>query len=82
LLLDKLAAGANVATVPEYVTVPSTAAPPGPVTVNVVALIEAGAIASLKFALSTCPMGTLAAPFTGVVAMTVGAGVTVVKLHT
>jgi hypothetical protein len=77
-----LAVGVNVATVPEYVTVPATAVPLVPVTVKVVALIEAEAIASLKVALSIWPTGTLVAPFTGVVAVTVGAGVMVVKLHT
>jgi hypothetical protein len=44
--------GVNVATVPEYVTVPGTATPLGPVTLNVVVLIEADAIASLNVALS------------------------------
>jgi hypothetical protein len=49
----KLAAGVNVAVTPLYVTVPATAAPPVPVTVNVEALIEAGLMDSLKVALST-----------------------------
>jgi hypothetical protein len=38
-------------------------------------------IAMLKVAVRTCPMGTLAAAFTGVVAITVGGGATVVKVH-
>jgi hypothetical protein len=42
----------NVAVVPLYVTLPATAAPPGPATVKVAALIVAGLIASLKLALS------------------------------
>jgi len=56
--------------------------------VKVDALIVAGAIAVLKVALSTCPMGTLVAPFAGIVDITSGAGgvttgdVVVVKLHT
>jgi hypothetical protein len=40
----------NWAITPEYETVPATEAPPGPVSVNVEVLIEAGAIASLKMA--------------------------------
>jgi hypothetical protein len=49
---------------------------------NVVELIEAESIASLKVALSTWLMGTLVAPFAGVVVRTRGAGATVVKDHT
>jgi ATP-dependent protease Clp ATPase subunit len=79
-----LAAGVNVATTPEYVTVPATAAPLGPVTVKVVALIVVGPIGSLKVALSTWLTGTLTAPFTGIVDTTVGGGggVTVENVHT
>jgi hypothetical protein len=58
------------------------AVPPGPVTVKVAALIDAGAIASLNVALSTLPTATLAAPFVGLLAVTAGGGVIVVKLHT
>jgi hypothetical protein len=50
--------------------------------VKVIALIVAGLIASLKVALSTWPMGTFAAPFTGTVDATAGGGVIVVKDHT
>jgi hypothetical protein len=53
VLLARLAVGVNVAVVPLYATVPATAVPPGPVSVKVVVLIEAGFIASLKVALST-----------------------------
>jgi hypothetical protein len=42
----------NVAVTPEYITVPGTAIPPGPLTVNVAAVIEAEFIASLNVALS------------------------------
>jgi hypothetical protein len=42
--------GVNVAVVPLYATVPATAVPPGPVTVKVEAVIEAGLIAMLKVA--------------------------------
>jgi hypothetical protein len=44
-----------------------------------------GFMASLKVALRTWPMGTLAAPFAGSVAVTTGAtggGVPVVNVHT
>jgi uncharacterized membrane protein AbrB (regulator of aidB expression) len=64
------------------VTCPDTAAPSGPVTVKVVALIVAGLIASLNVALSAWPMGTLLVPFAGTVAVTIGGGVIVVKNHT
>jgi hypothetical protein len=50
--------------------------------VNVVALIVAGLIASLKVALNTWPMGTFVAPFAGAVDTTAGAGVIVEKVHT
>jgi hypothetical protein len=49
--------------------------------VKVVALIVPAFIASLKVALSTWPMGTLIAPFAGIVDTTAGAGVIVVKDH-
>jgi hypothetical protein len=82
----RLAAGVNVATEPAAtkVTAPVTATPPGPLNVKVVALIVAGVMATLKVALRAWLMGTLVAPFTGTVEMTVGgvgAG-TVLKVHT
>jgi hypothetical protein len=54
VLYARLAAGVNVATEPEQLTVPATVAAPGPVTVNVVAgdASVAQLIASLKVALS------------------------------
>ena len=82
VLYARATAGVKVATVPEYVTAPLTATPPGPVTVKVDALIDAALIASLKVALRTWLMGTLAAPFTGAVAVTVGGGVIVVNVQT
>jgi hypothetical protein len=56
--------------------------PPGPVTVKDAALIVPCLIASLKVALSIWPIGTLVDPFAGTTAVTVGAAVIVVKLHT
>ena len=56
---------------------------PGPVRVNVVAgdaSVEQ-LIASLKVALSAWLTGTLAAPFTGTTAVTMGGGAIVVKVH-
>jgi hypothetical protein len=44
--------------------------------------MEAGVIASLNVALSTCPMATLAARFAGIVEITVGGGAIVVNVHT
>jgi hypothetical protein len=76
----RLDEGVKVATRPEYVTVPATA-PPGPVSVKVAALIVAGFIVSLKVTLSAWPTGTLTAAFTGTMAVTIGGGVIVVKLH-
>jgi hypothetical protein len=49
---------------------------------KVVALIEAGAIASLKVAVNTWPTGTFTAPFTGTVDTTAGPEMMVVKDHT
>ena len=63
-------------------TVPVTAVPPGPVTVNVDALMDAGVIASLNVADSTWAMGTPVAPFVGTVDITAGAGVMVINVHT
>jgi hypothetical protein len=76
--------GANVAMLPIQLTVPATAVAPGPVTVKVVAgdAMVMQFIASLKVALSTWLTSTPVAVFTGTVAITVGAGVMVVKLHT
>jgi hypothetical protein len=73
--------GANVAVVPAKVTVPATGVAPGPVNVNVAALIVAGFIASLNVAETVVLTATPAAPFTGIVEMTVGGGA-VVKVHT
>jgi hypothetical protein len=83
VLLARLAVGVNVATRPEYVTVPETA-PAGPVSVKVDELIVAEFIASLKVAVSAWLIDTFVAAFTGTVAVTVGgtAGAIVVKVHT
>jgi hypothetical protein len=82
----RFAAGVNVATEPAgtYVTIPVTAAPPGPVTVKLVAVIVAGFIATLNVALSAWLMGTPVAPLTGTVEITVGAvgAGTVLKVQT
>jgi hypothetical protein len=74
-------AGVNVAVVPANVTVPATGVTPGPVKVNVAALIVAGFIPSLNVAEIVVLTDTPAAPFTGIVEMTVGGGA-VVKVHT
>jgi hypothetical protein len=58
----RAAAGVNVATPPEYATVPATATPPGAATVKVVALIEAALIASLKVAVIVVLTATFAEP--------------------
>jgi hypothetical protein len=83
VLNARLAAGVKVATAPEQLTVPATAVVPGPVTVNVVAgdaSVEQ-VIASLKVAVSAWVTSTPVAVFTGTVAVTVGGGVIVVKVH-
>jgi hypothetical protein len=54
--------GVKVAVAPLYVTVPATAAPPGPVTVKVDAVSVAGFIAMLKVAVTVVLMTTLVAP--------------------
>jgi hypothetical protein len=66
------ALGVNVATVPEYVTAPATAAPPGPATVKVVVLIEAALIAWLKVAVTVALMITSVVPRAGVTDTTLG----------
>jgi hypothetical protein len=65
------AAGTNVAVRPLYVTAPATA-PPGPVTVKVDAVIEAGLIAMLNVALMGVLIATFVAPFAGTVDTTEG----------
>jgi len=67
------AAGVNVAVVPEYVTVPATEVPPGPVIVKVDVLIVVAFIALLKVAVIISVIGTLVAPFAGPVEATEGA---------
>jgi hypothetical protein len=62
----------NVAIVPLYVTAPATAVPPGPVTVKLALVSEAGFMAMLKVALRPVLMATLVAPFAGVVDTTAG----------
>ncbi len=67
-----------------FLTRSAGASVPGPVTINVVpgdARVEQF-IASLNVALSTWPMGTPVAEFSGMVVMTNGGGVTVVNVHT
>jgi len=63
------------------VTVPATGVAPGPVTVNVVALIVAGFMASLKVAEMGVLTATPVAPLIGTVETTVGAAA-VVKVQT
>jgi hypothetical protein len=61
--------------------VPATGVAPGPVNVNVAALIVAGFIASLNMAETAVLTATEVAPLTGTVEITVGGGA-VVKVHT
>jgi hypothetical protein len=77
--LARAVVGVNVAVVPANVTVPITGMAPGPVKVNVAALIVAGFMASLNVAETTVLPGTPVAPIVGTVETTVGAPV--VKLH-
>jgi hypothetical protein len=81
VLVASAVVGVNVAVVPAKVTVPATGVAPGPVTVNVVALIVAGFIASLNVAETRVLTGTAAAPIAGTVEITVGGGA-VVNVHT
>jgi hypothetical protein len=75
--------GVNVAVVPANVTVPFTGVAPGPVKVNVPALIVAGFMDSLNAAEIVVLAATPVDPFTGTVEITDGPGAgTVVKAHT
>lgn len=65
-------AGVKVAVVPEYVTVPVTEAPAGPMTVNEEVLIEVGFMALLNVAVIKDATGTAVAPFAGVTLTTAG----------
>jgi hypothetical protein len=78
VLAARDALGVNVAVFPEYVTMPVTAAPPGPVTVKVDVSIVVAFIASLKAAVMICVSGTPVAPFAGTVETTVGTAVLIV----
>jgi hypothetical protein len=66
------AVGVNVATVPEQVTAPATAVPPGPVTVKDAEPIVARLIASLNVAPIVVLIETFVAPLAGNVDTTVG----------
>jgi len=68
----RAAVGVHVAVNPLYVTAPDTAAPPGPVTVNVEAVSEAGLIAMLKVALIAVLIATFVAPLAAIVEITEG----------
>jgi hypothetical protein len=81
VLVASTAPGVKFAVVPAKVTVPGTGVAPGPVTVNVAALIVAGFIASLNVAEIGVFTATAVAPLAGTVETTVGAGA-VVKVHT
>jgi hypothetical protein len=74
VLAVRLAAGAKMAVLlpATYVTPPVTAVPPGPVSVNVAAVIVAEFIDSLNVAEIFWLSGTPAAPFTGIVEVTLG----------
>ena len=80
VLFASTAVDVNVAVVPAYVTVPNTGVAPGPVKVNVDALIVAGFIASLNVAEIAVMTATAVAPLAGIVETTVG-GTAVVKVH-
>ena len=58
----RTAAGTKVAVLPLYVTAPATTVPPGPVSVNVLAVIEAGLIAMLNVAVTGVLITTFVAP--------------------
>jgi hypothetical protein len=77
VLLGRTAAGVNVAVVPAEVTTPVTGVAPGPVKVNVAALIVAGFIASLNMAETRVLTGTTVAPLAGTVETTMGGGAVV-----
>ena len=62
-------------------TTPATGVAPGPVKVNVAAVIVAGFMASLNVAETRVLTATTVAPFAGTVETIVGGGV-VVKVHT
>lgn len=64
--------GVYVATVLARVTAPGTTTAPGPFNVNVVVVIEAGAIGVLNVAVTTALSPTTVAPLTGNVDVTVG----------
>ena len=65
--------GVNVAVVVADATVPATAIPPGPVTVNVLEVIVVELIASVNVIEITCAAGTPTAPVAGNVETMVGA---------
>jgi len=73
--------GVKVAVVPAYATVPATGAAPGPVKVNVVALIVTGFIARLNDAEIVVTRDAVVVPLTGTVEITIG-GAAVVKVQT
>jgi hypothetical protein len=81
VLVASAVVGVNVAVVPANVTVPTTGTAPGPVKVNVAALIVVGFIASSNVAETVVSTDTPVAPFTGIVETTVGGGA-VVKVQT
>src|SRR5437879_5230504 len=72
VLAARLAAGLNSAVTPTDVALPDTAAPPGPVSVKVAAVMLAGSIASLKVAAKPVLIATPVAPFGGLVELSVG----------
>jgi hypothetical protein len=81
VLLARMAAGVNVAVLPEYVTAPATEVAPGPVTLNVAPVMVAGSMASLNVAEIIVFTATAVAAFAGMVETTVGGGA-VVKVQT
>ena len=81
VLVVRTAVGLNVAVVPAYVTVPETGVAPGPVKVNVAALIVAGFIDRLKMAEIGVLTPIAVTPLKGTVETTEGDG-TVAKVHT
>jgi hypothetical protein len=71
-LYASAAVGVNVAVRPLYATAPATAVPPGPVTVNVDAVIVAAFIFMLKVALMAVLIAISVAPLEGTVDTTDG----------
>jgi hypothetical protein len=81
VLAVRTAVGVNVAVVPAYVAIPETGVAPGPVKVNVAALIVVGFMAPLNVAEIAVLTATAGAPLSGMEETIDGDGA-VAKVHT